>query len=128
MVLYYFYRANQIFHYPTFVANVEQKIAKRSFRDDVRGLIRTGSSLDWSAACERVLDTYAFLEDLDDRDHLFLDLAKALLRKPHPRASVGIIQDVQYPLAWLMEGLSISEEAAVKTVEDIQVHLPDAGQ
>jgi predicted nucleotidyltransferase component of viral defense system len=128
MVLYYFYRANQIFHYPTFVANVEQKIAKGSFRDDVRGLIRTGGSLDWPAACQRVLDYYAFLDDLDDRDHLFLDLAKVLLRKPHPKASVEIVRDVKYPLAWLMEGLPISEQAAVKTVEDIQVHLPDAGQ
>jgi predicted nucleotidyltransferase component of viral defense system len=128
MVLYYFYRANQIFHYPTFAANVEQKIAKRSFRDDVRGLIRTASSLDWSAACERVLDYYVFLDDMDDRDWLFLDLAKVLLRKPSPEASVEIIKDVGYPLAWLMEGVPISEEAAVKTIEDIQVHLPDAGQ
>jgi hypothetical protein len=75
-----------------------------------------------------VLDYYAFLDDLDDQDHLFLDLAKALLRKPHPKASVEIVRDVKYPLAWLMEGLPISEQAAVKTVEDIQVHLPDAGQ
>lgn len=128
MVLYYFYRAYQIFHYSTFVANVEQKIAKRSFRDDVRGLIRTGTSLDWPAACERVLDYYVFLDEMDDRDWLFMDLAKSLLRKPSPDASVEIIQDVEHPLAWLMEGVPISKEAAGKTVEDIQVHLPDAGE
>lgn len=128
MVLYYFYRANKLFHYPTFVSNVEQKIAKRSFRDDVRGLIRTGRSLDWSAACQRVLDYSVFLDDLDDRDRLFLDLAKVLLRKPYPEATMELIKEVEHPLAWLMEGLPISEEAAVKTVEDIQIHLPDVGR
>jgi hypothetical protein len=29
---------------------------------------------------------FAFLGDLDDRDRLFLDLAKALLGKPYPKA------------------------------------------
>ncbi|MFW6082930.1 MAG: nucleotidyl transferase AbiEii/AbiGii toxin family protein [Chloroflexota bacterium] len=128
MVLYYFYRANQIFHYPTFVANVEQKMARRSFRDDVRGLIRTGGSWDWSAASERVLDHYVYLGDLDDRDRVFLDLAKYLLQKPYPKASLRTVEGIEHPLAWLMEGLSISEEAAVKTKEDLQIHLPDADE
>jgi predicted nucleotidyltransferase component of viral defense system len=128
MVLYYFYRANKIFHYPTFIDNIEEKIARRGFGDDVRGLIRIGTSLDWSAACERVLDYYVFLGDLDDRDCVFLDLAKYLLQKPYPKASLEILKGIEHPLAWLMEGLPISEEAAVKTKEDIQVHLPDADE
>ena len=124
MVLYYFYRANKVFHYPTFVENVEQKIAERGFHDDVRGLIRRGSSLDWSAACERVLDYYAFLSELDDQDRLFLDLVKYLLHKPYPKASEAAIKDIERPLAWLMEGLPISAEAAAMTQEDIKLHLP----
>ncbi|MBC8506112.1 MAG: nucleotidyl transferase AbiEii/AbiGii toxin family protein [Chloroflexi bacterium] len=125
MVLYYFYRAKKVFNYPSFVNNIEQKIARRSFRDDVRGLIRQGSSLDWSAACERVLDYFAFLEELDDRDHLFLDLAKRLLHKPYPKASEEIIKGIKYPLAWLMEGVPISDEAATLDQEDIEIYLPE---
>jgi len=98
IVLCCFYRAKKIFHYPTFVTNVEQKMANRSFTDDVRGLIRTGTSLDWSAACERVFDYYVFLDDLDDRDRRFLDLTKDLLRKPYPEATVELIKDLQHPL------------------------------
>jgi predicted nucleotidyltransferase component of viral defense system len=128
MVLYYFYRANKVFHYPTFVSNVEQKIARRGFRDDVRGLIRRGRSLDWKAACERVLDYYTFLGELDDRDHLFLDMAKYLLQKPYPETSEELIKSIGHPLAWLMEGLPISEEAAAKTQEDLQIYLPDAAE
>ena len=126
MMLYYFYRANKVFHYPTFVSNVEQKIAERGFGDDVRGLIRRGSTLDWPAACAQVLNNFAFLGELDDRDRLFLDLAKYLLHKPYPKASEETIKGVGRPLAWLMEGLPISAEAAAMTQEDIRIHLPGA--
>ena len=126
MVLYYFYRANKVFHYPTFVSNVERKIAGHGFGDDVRGLIRRGSTLDWPAACERVLNNFAFLGELDDRDHLFLDLAKYLLHKPYPKASEEIIKGTEHPLAWLMEGLPISAEATAMTQKDIKLHLPGA--
>lgn len=128
MVLYYFYRANKVFHYPTFVSNVERKIAERGFGDDVRGLIRRGSTLDWPAACERVLNNFAFLGELDDRDRLFLDLAKYLLHKPYPKASEEIIKGVEHPLARLMENLPISAEAAAMTQEDIRLHLPGAAE
>jgi predicted nucleotidyltransferase component of viral defense system len=128
MVLYYFYRAKKVFNYSTFVENVKRKIAERGFHDDVRGLIRQGSALDWSAACERVLDYYAFLGELDERDILFLDLAKFLLRKPYPKDSEEAFQNIERPLAWLMEGLLISDEAAAKTQEDIQIHLSDASE
>ena len=86
------------------------------------------TSLNWSAACERVLDYYVFLGDLDDRDRVFLDLGKCLLHKPYPEARSEILKGIEHPLAWLMEGLPISEAAAAKTKEDIQIHLPDAGE
>ena len=79
--------------------------------------------MDWLEACERVLDYYAFLEELDDRDHLFLDLAKYLLHKPYPKTNEKMIKAIEYPLAWLMEGLPISDEAVSMTQEDILVQL-----
>jgi predicted nucleotidyltransferase component of viral defense system len=120
MVLYYFLRANKVFHYPTFVRNVVRKMAERGFSDDVRGLIRLGGELDWQTACSQVLDYFAFLGDLDDRDLLFLDMAKYLLRKPYPAARQGMILGIDHPLAWLMEGLPISTEAAAATQEDMK--------
>jgi hypothetical protein len=124
MVLYYFYRANKVFHYPTFVNNVECKLAERGFRDDVRSLIRHGIELDWEATCQQVLAHFAFLGDLDDRDQIFLDLAKLLLGKPYPRAREAMLRGIERPLAWLMEGLPISPEAQAITQEDIELHLP----
>jgi hypothetical protein len=126
MVLYYFYRANKVFHYPTFVSNVELKIAERGFRDDVRSLIRQGTHLDWETACRQVLAHFEFLGDLDDRDQIFLDLAKVLLGKPHPKAKEAFLHGIEHPLAWLMEGLPISAEAGAMTQEDIKPYRPPA--
>jgi predicted nucleotidyltransferase component of viral defense system len=125
LVLYYFYRANKVFQPSAFIENVEQKIADRSFGDDVRGLIRHDDIVDWSAACQQVLAAYAFLGELDDRDLLFLDLAKYLLNKPYPKANETIIMGIERPLAWLMQDIPIAEEAAAKTQADLRIYLPD---
>lgn len=126
MVLYYFYRARKVFSYPAFVDNIEQKIAERGFRGDVSGLIRQGRAWDWQAARAQVLNSFAFLGELDDRDALFLDLVKYWLRKPYPRASGELVRAIEHPLNWLMEGLPISAEAAAATQEDIKLYFPGA--
>ena len=124
MVLYYFYRANKVFHYPSFVSNVERKMAERGFRDDVRSLIRHGTELDWETACQQVLTRFEFLGYLDDRDQMFLDLAKFLLGKPYPKAKEAFLHGIEHPLAWLMEGLPLSAEARAMTQEDIKPYRP----
>jgi len=126
VVLYYFYRANKVFHYPSFVRNIEHKVAERGFRDDVRALIHHGAELDWETACQQVLARFEFLGDLDDRDEGFLDLVKFLLGKPYPKAREAFLQQIERPLAWLMEGLPISTEAEAMTREDIKAYRPDA--
>ena len=92
--------ADKAFHYPTFVSHVERKIAERGFSDDIRGLIRLGSELDWQAACSRVLDYFSFLGERDERDLLFLDMAKCQLHKSYPGAREGLIRGKEHPLAW----------------------------
>jgi len=73
-----------------------------------------------------VLARFEFLGDLDDRDQLFLDLAKFLLGKPYPRARELTLHEIEHPLAWLMEGLPISAEARAMTQEDIKPYRPHA--
>lgn len=67
LALYYFYHAKMFFHYPTFRANVAEKLRYRGFADDVRGLIRTHQQFDWQQASQAVLERFAFLGDLDER-------------------------------------------------------------
>ncbi len=124
LTLYYFYHARMIFDYLTFQANLEEKLRRRGFSDDVRSLIRSGERFDWEMASRAVLERFAFLSDLDARDLEFLDLARVLLNKPIPEQRRQAIAHVQYPLAWLMHGLAISTEAAQLSTDDIQVHQP----
>ena len=112
---------------PSFVSNVELKIAERGFQDDVRSLIRYGTELDWQAACQKVLSHFAFLGDLDNRDRLFLDLAKVLLGNPYSKAKGAILREIEHPPAWLMEGLPISAEAQAMTQEEIKLYMPHVG-
>jgi hypothetical protein len=125
MVLYDFYRAYKALHYPTYLSNVERKIAECGFRDDVRGLMRHGTELDWETACRQALARFEFLGDLDDRAPLFLDLVKSPLGKPYPKAREETLHEIEHPLAWLMEALPISAEARTMTQEDSQLHQPD---
>ncbi len=123
LTLYYFYHAKMMFHYPTFLANVEEKLRHHGFGDDVRGLIRVGQEFDWSEACRAVIDRFAFLGALEDRDIHFLDLARVLLHKPVSDATIETLAEIEYPIAWLMKGIPISEEAAALRRDDIQVYL-----
>ncbi len=123
LTLYYFYHAKMVFHYPTFLANVEEKLRHHGFADDVRGLIRVGQDFDWAEACRAVLERFAFLGELEERDTRFLDFARMLLGKPVSGAALATVADIEYPIAWLMEEIPISEEAAVLRQEDIRVFL-----
>ena len=121
LTLYYFYHARMIFHYPTFRANVEEKLRHRGFADDVRGLIRTGQQFDWQRASQAVLDRFAFLGDLDDRDRQFLDLARDLLDRQNPDHAVEAPVQIEYPIAWLMSDVPIAAEAAALRVDHIRL-------
>lgn len=121
LTLYYFYHARMIFDFPTFQANLEEKLRRRGFADDVRSLIRSGERFDWETASRVVLQRFGFLGELDERDRQFLDLARLLLGKPLAEERKAAVTHIERPLAWLMDGLPISQEAAQLGVADIQV-------
>lgn len=120
LTLYYFYHAKMVFHYPTFRTNVEEKLRYRGFADDVRGLIRTSQHFDWQQASQAVLDRYAFLGELEDRDRQFLNLARYLLGRSEPDDAVGPFSQIEHPIAWLMADIPIAQEAADLRMDDIR--------
>jgi predicted nucleotidyltransferase component of viral defense system len=121
LTLYYFYHAKMIFHYPTFRANVAEKLRYRGFADDVRGLIRTNQQFDWQQASQAVLERFAFLGDLDERDSQFLDLARHLLDRPGSEHAAEALAQIEHPIAWLMADIPISPEAAALRMDDIRL-------
>lgn len=121
LTLYYFYRAKMIFDYPAFRANVEEKLRRRGFADDVRGLIRTDQQFNWQQASQMVLERFAFLADLEERDRAFLQMARYLLDEPTSQHTAEKLNQIEYPIAWLMEGCSITVEAAALRLDDIRL-------
>lgn len=121
LTLYYFYHAKMIFHYPTFRANVAEKLRYRGFADDVRGLIRTNQPFDWQEASQAVLERFAFLADSDERDSQFLELARRLLGRPGSEHSGDALAQIEHPIAWLMADIPITPEAAALRVDDIRL-------
>jgi hypothetical protein len=102
---------------------VAEKLRYRGFADDVRGLIRTGQQFDWQQASQAVLDRFAFLGDLDERDHQFLDLARYLLGRSDTERVVEAMAQVEHPIAWLMAGLPIAPDAAALRLDDIRLFV-----
>lgn len=107
--------------YPTFRANVEEKLRYRGFADDVRGLIRTNQPFNWQEASQAVLERFAFLADFDERDGHFLELARRLLGRPGSEHSGDALAQIEHPIAWLMESIPITPEAAALRVDDIRL-------
>lgn len=123
LTLYYFYHARMVFHYPAFRANVEEKLRRRGFADDVRGLIRADQQFNWQMASQAVLERFAFLADLDKRDREFLRLVRYLLGTPISEHEAEALAQIDHPIAWLMEGCSITAEAADQRQDDIRLYV-----
>jgi hypothetical protein len=52
-------------------ANLEEKLRRRAFADDVRGLIRSGEGLDWQQASQAVLERFALKGVVIEVPHLY---------------------------------------------------------
>jgi len=121
LTLYYSYRARMIFHYAAFRANVEERLRRRNFADDVRGLIRGEQRFDWQEASHSVLKRFAFLQDLDERDKGFQQLARHLLGGPLSEHEAETLAQIEHLIAWLMEGSPITSEAAALRQDGIRL-------
>jgi len=59
---------------------------------------------------------------LDERDTIFLLLARHLLGQPIPGSRRDDVQAIEFPLRYLFEGYAITPEARNVTVDDIRLH------
>lgn len=88
----------------------------------MQGFLRTDIAFQFHQAVERVICSYDFLADLDERDATFLLLARHLLGQPVPRNRRDDVQAIEFPLRYLFEGHSITPEARDVTVDDIRLY------
>jgi predicted nucleotidyltransferase component of viral defense system len=122
MVLYYFYRARQVFDYKSLLANVQKKLSRPRFVNDLQGFLRADATFQFRQVVDRVISSYSFLADSDERDTIFLLLVRHLLGQPIPGSRRDDVQAIEFPLRYLFEGHSITPEARNVTVDDIRLY------
>jgi len=124
LVLYYFYRSKKIFDLKLFFKNISNKFMSGKYVDDVSNFIRADVPFSIEKGVERLLSSYSFLREFDDRDNDFLILARHLLGKPVKKTLIKRISEIEYPLRYLFENdPSISAEAFNASVEDIGLKI-----
>lgn len=124
LVLYYFYRSKKIFDPKLFFKNISDKFMSGRYVDDVFTFIRADVPFSIDKGVERLLSSYSFLREFDDRDNDFLILARHLLGKPVKKTFIKRISEIEYPLRHLFKNDSrLSAEAFNASVEDIGLKI-----
>ena len=121
MVLFYFYRAGQIFNYSLLMRNIKEKLKKVKFSEDLKGYLLPDVDFDIKKATERFIHYFSFLSEQTEREESFILLAKYLLGKISSPRKISGIKDIEYPIKYLMGNIPISQEAVEVTVEDIKI-------
>ena len=124
LVLYYFYRSKKIFNPKLFFKNINDKFLSRKYIDDVSTFTRADVPFYIDKGVERLLSSYSFLREFDDRDNDFLVLARHLLGKPIKKTFIKKVLEIEYPLRHLFKNDSrLSAEAFNASVEDIKLKI-----
>lgn len=124
LVLYYIYRSKKTFNPKLFFKNIDNKFMSGKYTDDVSTFIRGDIQFSIDKGVERMLSSYSFLREFDDRDNDFLILTRYLLGKPVKKTLIKRILEIEYPLRHLFNNDSrLSAEAFNASVEDIRLKI-----
>jgi predicted nucleotidyltransferase component of viral defense system len=121
MFLYYFYRSRKVFNPKIHYKNLIERYESNKYSDDVTGFIKPAVTFDLRKAAKEVISYYSFINNFDQLDRDFLDIAGVLLGKKVPKQSIQKLKMVDKPLKLLFDGINISEEALEVSREEIKL-------
>jgi predicted nucleotidyltransferase component of viral defense system len=121
MFLYYFYRARKIFNPKIHYRNLTKRYESGNYVDDVSAFVKPTVKFDLVEAAQHVISAYSFLNKLDSKDEIFLNLACILLGKKVARKSLAELHKVDKPLKFLFNDIGISPEARSISTDDIKL-------
>ncbi len=129
LVYYYFFRSGKIFNWSLFRQNLEKKAEDRRFGEDVRPFLRPDIAFDARSAAGSFLERFAFLGEPEAPELAFLETAKVLVGRTQSEKKKARALKGRHPVRDLMAGMTITDEAAALTIEDLRPTLPkEAGQ
>lgn len=129
LVCYYFFASRKVFNWSLFRQNLEAKAADRRFGEDVRPFLRPTVPFEAHAAVGVFLERFAFLGQAEPPELEFLETAKALIGRTVSEKKRALALGRRHPIRELMDGMTITDEAAALTVEDLaRILRKESGQ
>lgn len=131
MFIYYLFRAGKVYNPKLDLMAVRKRLLNKQYVDDVTGYVRQGVNFSLGEAAAFILRDSKFLEELDNRDRAFIDLARVLLKKQGmPKSSVDITK-MENPLNELFPPeIGITPAARRVTLEQIKpwIKIPEGAK
>lgn len=122
MFLYYFYRSRKVFNPKIHYNNLVKKYKGKNIIDDVSSFIKPTVTFNLKKAAKDVIKQYSFINQFDQPDRDFLNLAGLLLGKNIPEKNKEQLKKVDKPLKLLFVGCNISNEAQEITTDEVKLY------
>lgn len=121
MFLYYFYRSRKVFNPQIHYRSLAERYNSGKYVDDVTGFIKPTVQFSLKNATVHIISYYSFLKEFDERDEDFLALARLLLGRQVARKKLVKIKQIERPLEYLFNNLSITDEAREISTDQIKL-------
>ena len=124
LVLYYFYRSKKIFTPNLFFKSIKDKFISKKYVDDVSGFVKADTKFSMEKGVMEILSFFPFLSHFDDRDVVFLMLAKYLLGKKIKEEKVRELSKIKFPLRYLFaDDKRLSKYTLNAEVKDLKMFI-----
>lgn len=124
LLLYYFYRSKKIFNPNLFFKSIKGKFMSKKYVDDVSGFVKVDTQFSMEKGVRKILSFFSFLSHFDNRDVVFLMLAKYLLSKEIGQKKVKEISNIKLPLRYLFkDDKRVSKYALNAEVKDLKMFI-----
>lgn len=122
MFIYYLFRVGKVYNPKLDLKAVRMRLLSKQYVDDVTSYVRQGINFSLAEAAANISSDSKFLEELDNRDKAFIDLARVLLKKRvTPKSNMDITKKMENPLNELFPpDIGITPAARKVSLEQIK--------
>jgi len=128
MFIYYLFRVGKVYNPKLDLVAVRNRLSNKQYVDDVTGYVKQRVSFSLAEAALSVIADSKFLGELDERDRVFIALARSVLKKKQQasKSHRDAVKQITHPLNELFQPeLSITSAARKITLEEIKPRISD---
>ncbi len=128
MFIYYLFRVSKVYNPKLDLVAVKNRLSNKQYVDDVTGYVRQGIDFSLAEAALSVIVKSKFLGELDERDKVFVALARNVLKKKQhtSKSHSNAVEKITHPLNELFQPeLRVTPAARKVTLEQIKPWTSD---